>query len=90
VNEKPKITNEMQITPNPVSDEIEISMNNEIAEIGMIEIYDYLGIKQMEIDEILSGTSGSVKINVSSLTKGIYFLKINSGNKYQMLKFVKL
>ncbi|MDQ1266876.1 MAG: hypothetical protein QG635_2029 [Bacteroidota bacterium] len=67
---------EMRIIPNPATDFIHIS-GIESSEI--VSIYSIEGIK------VLEGTNNE-RIDVSSLSKGIYIIKVQ--NKY--MKFIKI
>lgn len=72
----PKITdNAIKIYPNPASNYIQI--NTEIKNIKTVEIYDIYGnlIKKQET------TQPKTIINVSSLTTGLYFIKLFNENK---------
>lgn len=71
------------IYPNPVSNYLFIS-NNSTEIIQYIQITDISG--KIIFEETYKNTSNNVKLNVSSLESGIYFLNIN---KNVVLKFVK-
>lgn len=73
--------NSFKIYPNPVSEELFVS--SEKIPIDKMSIYSMTGRKILEIKT----TKNSV--NVSKLSKGIYFLEINSGNKKSVQKFIK-
>lgn len=68
--------NNFNIYPNPAKDFIEIKTNTKIESV---QICDNLG-------RILK-TENTAKINVSNLEKGVYYLKINNGEKIE--KFIK-
>ena len=71
--------NQLKVYPNPVVNELNISLNTPKSKIS---VYNSLGQKLME-----SISTGSIaKINVSNLSKGIYFVKVNDG---QGVKFIK-
>ena len=72
-NSKPKNVNEtvLRIYPNPATDQITISASGEGN--STVQIYTLLG--QM-IDFTKLDESGSVKVDVSILKKGIYFVKV--------------
>lgn len=72
------IFNTLYISPNPVSNFLYLKTNKEF---GKIEIYSSLGLKVLETDF-------KEKIDVSSLSSGIYFLKINNGNTFEIKKFI--
>ena len=68
--------NAFSIFPNPTTDYITIETDNEN---NNIEIYDLMGIKQLEMPY-------SKRIDVSALSSGVYFVKCGS----KVIKFVKL
>lgn len=69
----------VNLYPNPAKKSITISGMNELA---TIEIYSSLGAKMLE-----SKFTGETKLNIDFPT-GIYFAKINSGNKTIVKKFL--
>ncbi len=80
------------ICPNPAADIItlEVGQNKRNMKIE-IEIYDVPGRKiiQSEITNPKSVPSGKFQISISSLSKGIYFLKATNGVGQTQIKFVK-
>lgn len=71
--------NAIRIYPNPVVHELNISQAGVNAKIC---IYNAIGQKVME--QVSGGLNA--KVNVSNLTKGVYFVKVNNG---ESLKFIK-
>jgi len=71
----------LRIYPNPAKNELKI-MNYELREGMVIEIYNVVGQKLLSIKSL---QSQETTIDVKSLAKGMYFLKI--GNK--VARFVK-
>ena len=70
--------------PNPVNNEFKISLQN--TENAEIEIFDLQGrILQKQIIY----NSNEVSVNVTQLTKGLYFCKINNGKTSKTIKFIK-
>ena len=67
---------ESNLFPNPTTDFITIVTDNEN---NKIEIYDLMGIKQIEMPY-------SKRFDVSALSSGVYFVKCGK----QFLKFIKL
>ena len=69
------------VYPNPSRDIIFISSRNKISEI---EVFDLFGLRIFsgKLDDIF------VKINISSFTKGIYIIKINTSNGIVTKKIV--
>ena len=71
--------NAIKIFPNPVADQLNITLN---ASSSKISIFNSLGQKVIE-----NVTTGNIaRINVANLQKGVYFVKINNGTS---LKFIK-
>lgn len=75
-------TNNLKIYPNPIKGN---TLNAEVKSTTNYQIYDILGKK------ILSGTvtTSNKKINVSSLKKGIYIIKIENNNGSLTKKLIK-
>src|SRR5690606_16543720 len=74
------------IYPNPVKDVLHLNSNVSASTVD-VEIINMLGKVMMETTAVPFGKAAS--IDVSSLTKGVYFLK-SSENKMRPVRFVKL
>jgi hypothetical protein len=74
---------EVSVFPNPTFDKVTISS---LGKITAIEIYNMLGEKVYAINNFKQQTSNG--IDFSDFQKGIYFLKIYSGQKIQTKKIV--
>jgi len=75
-----------KIKPNPANDWIEIT--NSKSQITNVEIYDVMGRKQKE-ERRMNGEDG-VKINISQLPTGIYFVRVYKENNIpETLKLIK-
>ena len=74
----------IQITQNPVQDELKISTENDYFKNLSYSIYSIEGKVIIE-KELLNQN----KINVSYLETGIYFLKVTEGVQQKTLKFIK-
>jgi hypothetical protein len=72
----------LNISPNPATTEIRIEKAN--GRIESIEIYDVLG--QLQTSNLKPQTN---KVDVSSLSPGIYFVKMKSKEGERVAKFVK-
>ncbi len=77
-------TSNLQMFPNPATSSIMLQRNNTHSSI--IEIYDLHGKK------VISCLSNAefTHIDVSTLHTGIYFVKLNQGNKIEIGKFIKI
>ena len=70
------------IYPNPIKDVIKITNNNNYV-LKNLAIYNYIGAK------IVSIKNPNQEINIQSLSKGIYILKFEVGNKLFSTKIIK-
>ncbi|HQW96736.1 MAG TPA: T9SS type A sorting domain-containing protein, partial [Saprospiraceae bacterium] len=73
-----------QLFPNPAASSIMLKRNN--SHSGMIEIFDLHGKKVISIQSQLEFTH----IDLTSLNAGVYFVKLNQGNKIEIGKFIKV
>jgi hypothetical protein len=81
--------NNMSLSPNPATDYIEIDMNDVVlSEAKNPRIFDLLGVEitTPNLTPTLSEGEGVVRLDVSSLSPGVYFVRIGD----VVRKFVKL
>ena len=79
----------IQVSPNPFTDNVSVSIASETAENGKIEVIDLLGrIVQMTPLSILVGKN-TVSLDTHTLEAGTYLLKISVGEKSRTSKIVK-
>lgn len=71
---------DLNVYPNPVENQLNISGLNNLD--YLIEIYNTIGQLQLAVNN-------SNTIDVSALTRGIYFIKIQVNNQSKIIKFVK-
>lgn len=83
VEETVFLDNDLRVFPNPASTNLNIRLGV-VGNNANLQIYNALGQVVIPIQKINATTS---EINVSSLEKGIYFLKINNGSKMNTVKF---
>ena len=88
VGENQATTNDFCISPNPATDFIEISslVGAQHAVPLQIRIYNVFGEEQMTDVLHLEDLGHLIKLNVSSLSPGLYFVRANN----KMQKFIKL
>jgi hypothetical protein len=72
------------VTPNPATSEIKIENLN--FRINFVEIYDAVGEKIYQSPI----TNNQSSININTLAKGIYFLKVKAGDTVAVKKVVKM
>ena len=86
----------IQIYPNPANQTIELRINNEQLTMNNVEIYDIYGrlISDIRLSDIRYSTSdigkSEIKINISHLPAGLYFVKITTEAGIQTQKLIKL
>lgn len=71
------------ISPNPANNELNISTDAHFKKIMIIDALGKVAISQ-DVDN-----TGKLKVDVSALTKGVYFLQANDGGKIITRKFIK-
>jgi hypothetical protein len=71
------------ISPNPATSELTVASGSHM---GKIQIVDALGKTVLTHD---ANYSSQTTINISSLSKGVYFLQMNDGAKISTKKFIK-
>ncbi len=75
--------------PNPVSDVLNIEFVASKSVSSAIEIYDMQGrVVQTISNGVLEAGIQTVSIDVSTLSKGVYFYKIMNGDEISMNKFI--
>ena len=72
------------IFPNPASDNITISTNQEITEVN---IYNILGVNVY--NETFAMNNSQLDVNVSDFINGVYFIKVKSVNGETVKRFIK-
>jgi hypothetical protein len=89
-NELTNILLPVSLSPNPATNQLTI--DNGEWKIESVEVYDVMGesvIVSLTPSPSSSG-EGSVRLDVSSLASGIYFVKVKGDKEERMGKFVKL
>ena len=79
------LQNNIKVFPNPVKSQLTIDMTV-FSENSNATIYSITGKKILTLDLINNTTN---KIDVKSLSKGLYLLKINSTETSETIKFIK-
>ena len=78
-------TIQVEVFPNPTKDLLFVKTSNNFALLGNMEVYNLQG--QLMIQQAIKGNVRET-INTAPLGNGIYFLKIQDGEKYSISKFV--
>jgi len=79
-----RTSDEVFVTPNPVSDLSKICFKNEKNELAQIRVFSNTG----ELVKVYATQENFVEISKSEFTKGIYIFQIQVGYKYNNGKFV--
>lgn len=74
----------MKVYPNPTSASITIDAAGTDANV------DILNIQGIKIGTAALGSEGSYHFDASELPSGLYLVRVNNGNKQQVLQFTKL
>lgn len=74
--------NKIKLYPNPANDKLELSSSQMIDKVSVVDINGRL-LTEIEI------LSSSYTLDVSTFSKGVYFLEIQSGNSKVTKKFIK-
>jgi plastocyanin len=73
--------------PNPASEYISLKIPLTYSAVRSLKVYSLTGA--MIDQKAFSGTEETFRYDVSRLNNGVYFMEINSGNRKDVLKFVK-
>ena len=80
INKKNGLNSEVEIYPNPTSNQLTIGTEQNINEIKIVDITGKI---------IMITKENTRTINVTNLSDGIYFIKLNTDQKTMIKKFVK-
>lgn len=73
----PESWREIDIYPNPVSDLLQIDLNNDFIGTLQIEVFNASG-QQLRSLDILPGMNNTVSLDLSTLSTGLYFVKLTN------------
>lgn len=81
--------NSLAIFPNPVLNELNIKLENEITfDNSQIKIFSGLGNEIVLPNPVIN--ENNIQLNVSSLPQGLYYISVSSLGKVERMKFIKL
>jgi hypothetical protein len=81
----------LEIYPNPATSQITLSLGEEFVSAPEIDIIDYLGnVIRCTTSSRCRTSDKNITINTSSLSPGVYLLRIRSGEILEVRKFVVL
>jgi hypothetical protein len=79
----------LTLCPNPATSQITLSLGEEFISAPKIDIIDYLGnVIRWTPSARWSPSDKSITINTSSLSPGVYFMRVRSEEKMEVRKFV--
>jgi hypothetical protein len=84
------LTSNLVVFPNPVHDQLTIRINNEQTGNMLVQLTDAYGAIRGAYN--FSKTAGFTQVNLSTsnLTSGVYFVRIQIGNRSEIRKIIKL
>jgi hypothetical protein len=77
------------IRPNPVKSGLQLIIKSERQEAATLQIRDISGRTLQMVPAVLHNGANTIPLDMTSLSKGIYFLTITAGNKTTTTKFIK-
>ena len=77
---------DLNLFPNPVSDQITIQLNEKNHDIIKIEIFSSVGKRLLETS--IARGNDSFSLNLSSLDNGLHYIYISNKNKAQIEKII--
>ena len=81
--------NGLQITPNPVTNTCTATVRLPTPALSSIEIYAATGVRVQALEKFLNTGENAIKLDVHTLSSGLYFVVINTFNKQFTDKFIK-
>jgi len=79
----------LSIFPNPVSDSFTYKFDNTLNNSTSVELFTVLGKRVISIEKNSDSFGNSGTVDTKSLSKGIYLVRITSGNLQETRKLVK-
>jgi hypothetical protein len=79
-----------EIAPNPVSSEMRLQVNNTKGQNVNVSLLDASGRALLQHSFVPESNQHQEEFEVSNLSNGMYFLKVNTGDKQATLKVVKV
>ncbi len=77
-----------RIFPNPVADQLILNITTDVSKSGNIEILNTLGqVVVTERIEAVNAGESNFRIKTDNMESGIYFARVNFGDKVQTIKF---
>ncbi len=76
----------INVYPNPATSNVSVTLNDGACTGSLLDVYNQVGQKVMTTRI----TSLSLNLDVSSLAKGLYFIRVNDGKPHDIARMMKL
>jgi hypothetical protein len=83
------IAAEIKVYPNPAFDVLNVVFNADFKSLSDVSIYNNMGQLVLQNLEIKSSNTSQLKIDISTLSPGVYTLRIKSENQFLSKLFLK-
>lgn len=77
------------LSPNPATDVVNISLSSNFSGTGKISILDVMGKEVSSQNVQISSSGSSITLNVGNLSNGVYLVQIQSGNSSIIKRITK-
>jgi hypothetical protein len=77
-----------KLFPNPASNTIRLTLGEDVVNINEIQVLD--GFGKLNKTNARKIDDGVYELNISGLSKGIYFLKTRTASGFKTFKFIKM
>ncbi len=74
------------IYPNPAKNAINLNFSNNINETTIVKVFNLLG--ELIVEDVLNIQNNSAQVDVSKLSKGVYFVELNQGQNRMTQKLI--
>ena len=70
--------NELMLFPNPTNGEVNVIFNSSVTEEASVRIFDMVGKTVLTQNVALNQDNNKFSFDLSNMTKGIYFVELNT------------
>lgn len=82
--------NQIQVTPNPVADNMKVNINAEKSDVAVITVADMSGKVILSKNYNVTAGDNNLPVNTANLNAGSYIVKVQLNGNVQVSKFIKL
>ncbi len=87
IEEEMNLTDDIIAYPNPTTDKVYIDTDEKIIAANDVMVYDLYG--KVCQSEVMNGSGTRLEIDFSALEKGVYFIRLNLGEEFKLLRIIK-